>query len=142
MKTMNHHSVRKELIFYLEGSLPEKTREQVAAHLEECGECMTYFLELKSSLLLLDENRTQDPGPYFYTGVKNRIDARRSVSGVRWQRVLQPALIVLLLAVGIRFGIWVGDHARADLASTEQAVLVPFDDLSEEPIEEFLLNFE
>ena len=142
MKTMNHHSVRKELISYLEGSLPEKTKEQVAAHLEACDECKTYQHELQRSLLLLNENSKQEPGPYFYTGVKNRIDARRSVSGFRLQRVLQPALLVLLLAVGLRFGIWVGDHARADLSSTEQAVLVPFDDLSEEPIEEFLLNFE
>jgi len=142
MKTMNHHSVRKELIFYLEGSLPEKTREQVAAHLEGCGECRSYLQDLQVSLQLLGENSKQEPGPYFYAGVKKRIDARRSVSWFRWQRVLQPALIVLLLAVGIRFGIWVGDHARADLSSTEQAVLVPFDDLSEEPIEEFLLNFE
>ena len=138
----NHHSVRKELIFYLEDSLPEKTKERVAAHLEKCDQCKSYFQELQRSSLLLDENSKQEPGPYFYAGIRNRIDARRSVSGFRWQRVLQPVLVVLLLAVGIRFGIWVGDHARVDLSSTEQAVLVPFDDLSEEPIEEFLLNFE
>lgn len=139
---MNHPIVRKKLIFYLEGSLAESERQQIAAHLAECGECRAYYGELGNSLRLLDENKRQEPGPYFYAGIKNRIEARRKKPGISWQRVLQPALIVLMLALGIRFGIWVGDHAQTDLPSNEQAMLVPFDDLSEEPIEEFLLNFE
>jgi hypothetical protein len=37
-------------------------------------------------------------------------------------------------------GIWVGGHTRTEAVSSEQVVLVPFDDLAEEPIEEYLLN--
>ncbi len=139
MKTTNHNQIHKKLIFYLEGQLSESERRQVEEHLSGCADCASYFNELKSSLLLLDENKLQEPGPYFYAGVKNRIQARCSKSAIS-RRVLQPALLVLLLAMGVRFGVWVGNHTRIDLQTSEQAVLMPFDDLAEEPIEEFLLN--
>ncbi len=139
MKTTNHNQIHKKLIFYLEGQLAELERQQIEEHLSGCGRCAAYLNELKSTLLLLDENKMNEPGPYFYAGVKNRIQARRLKTAI-FRRVLQPALLVLLLAMGVRFGVWVGNHTRIDLQSSEQAVLVPFDDLAEEPIEEFLLN--
>ncbi|WP_163712269.1 anti-sigma factor family protein [Mangrovibacterium lignilyticum] len=139
---MNHQTVRNKLIFYLEERLPGDEQQKVADHLADCGECRRYFELLKGELQLLDGNRQQEAGPYFYAGIKNRIEARKSCRSFPWQRALQPVMLALLLAVGIRFGIWVGNHAQAELSTTEQAVLVPFDDLSEEPIEEFLLNVE
>ncbi len=142
MKTMNHTEVRQKLLFYLDGRLPQLEAQSLKAHLESCADCKAYFIELQATYRLLDENKEQEPGVYFYAGIKNRIDAQRALAVRKWQRLLQPALAVLLLAFGIRFGIWVGDQVRTDLPSTEQAVLLPFDDLSEEPIEEFLLNLE
>lgn len=139
MKTKNHRQIRGKLIFYIEGQLPFAEMQLVEKHLEACSECGAYFDELKSSLSLLDINNEQEVGPYFVAGVQNRIQASRTRPLI-FKKVLQPVLVVFLLALGIRFGIWVGDHSRMDVPATEQAVLMPFDDLAEEPIEEFLLN--
>lgn len=139
MRTTNHDKVHKKLIFYLDGQLSEAETQLVEQHLAECADCALYLHELKRSLLLLDENTATEPGPYFYAGVQNRIQARRPKL-INLHRVLQPALIVFALAMGIRLGVWVGNHTRYEVPSSEQAVLLPFDDLAEEPIEEFLLN--
>ncbi|WP_372776576.1 anti-sigma factor [Mangrovibacterium sp.] len=142
MTKQNHNTIRDKLIFYLEGSLSEAEHNEIEAHLDLCADCRALFAELKSTLRILEENQKQSPGSYFYAGVKNRIDARQSTKSFALTRVLQPVLVVFLLVVGIRFGIWIGDQTQADSVQTETAVLVPFDDLSEEPIEQFLLNFE
>lgn len=142
MMKQNHNTIRDKLIFYLEGSLPVNEQNEVSAHLNACASCSTLFEKLKSTLHILDENREQQPGSYFYARVINKIDAQRTNNQFPLNRILQPVLVVFLLVLGIRFGIWVGDQAQANSFQTETTVLVPFDDLSEEPIEQFLLNFE
>jgi anti-sigma factor RsiW len=139
METKGHKQIQKKLIFYIEGELLDAERELVEKHLANCAGCTAYLNEMRRTLALLNENSTQVPGPYFYARIQHRIQTRRA-HPVFIQRMLQPAMVVLLLVAGIWLGIWVGGHTRTEAVSSEQAVLVPFDDLAEEPIEEYLLN--
>ncbi len=139
MKTQNHKTVRGKLLFYLEGNLTKAEHQQVEKHLHECNECAEYFNDLKASFAMLESHKFEKTGDYFYTGIKNRIDARRYTHSTL-SRILQPALLVILLAVGIRFGVWVGSQVESSAPQSEQVALLPFDDIAEEPIEEFLLN--
>ena len=139
---MNHITVRKKLIFYLEGSLRSDEDQLVIEHLAHCEGCREYGEELQQSMAVLNANRFAKPGDYFYAGIRTRIEARAKSGSVAYKQILQPAIIILMLALGIRFGIWVGEQAKGRVPMYEQVNLVPFDDLSEEPIEEFLLNIE
>lgn len=139
MEAKEHKTIRKQFMSYLEGSISPKDRETVDAHIRECQDCRAFLEELQVSLALLDENKEMQTSGYFYAGVKNKLQAA-SPMGFVPGRFLQPALFVLLLLVGIRFGIWVGAHVENSAPQTEQAELLPFDDLTQEPIEDFLLN--
>ncbi|PTN05599.1 anti-sigma factor [Mangrovibacterium marinum] len=139
METRSHAQIQKKLIFYLDNQLGAKEHQQVVQHLSGCDECAAFLRELQSTLCLLEENKQHEPGAYFYASIQNRLQAghRQPLLGIR---LLQPAILVLLLALGIRLGIWIGTQSYAESVLSEQAVLVPFNDLAEEPIEEFLLN--
>lgn len=142
MKTINHKTVRRQLPFFIEGSLPENEQQRILAHLEACADCREYLDDLRKSWELLAEVNRVEAGPYFVVHVKNRLSAASSQASNLVRRAWQPAIILLLLILGIRFGVWVGSRAEQPMNTTEQAVLLPFDDLSEEPIEAFLLNIE
>ena len=139
---MNHKTVRSQLLFFIEGNLPDTVQQRILSHLTECADCRAYLEDLRKSWDLLAEINRAEAGPYFVSGVKNRLKSRSSRASIIVRRAWQPVVVLLLLFLGIRFGVWVGSRAEQPMNSTEQAVLLPFDDLSEEPIEAFLLNLE
>ncbi|MCW0482167.1 anti-sigma factor family protein [Gaoshiqia sediminis] len=140
---MSHKTIQEQLIFFLEGSLPDEQMKQVAAHLESCGSCRRLFQELKADMALLEDDRNLPFDPYFYAKVKHKISSTRELPVWQSKRVLQPAFFLLVLALGIQFGIWVGGHYDSPRQTVSQeAALFPLNDLSHEPIELFLLNLE
>lgn len=142
MKKQNHKSVRRQLPFFIEGRLPEAEQQHIDAHLRACGDCRAYVEELQKNWNLLAQVNQTEAGPYFVAGVKNRLKARSSRASVFAAKAWQPAFVLVLLVLGVRLGIWIGSSATQPMEATEQAVLLPFDDLEEEPIEAFLLNLE
>jgi len=142
MKTRKHNQIRTKLFLYAEGSLSDEEKLILTEHLDSCADCRLYLEELKQTLVIWERNKDFQPNPYFYAGVKNRITTRQKLVFYPVWRRLQPAFFVVLLLLGIRMGIWVGEQARSESQSSETIAFVPFDDLAEEPIEDFLLKFE
>ncbi len=140
---MEHKSVKQKLIFYLEGSLAQEEMNQLEAHLKKCADCRLFLDDLKQSLQVLNNDNTVEVSPYFYSKVKTKLQKEHVSFFERYSRILQPAFFVLILAVGVNFGIWMG-NAYSDTTNSQyqETGLLSFDDMSQEPIEQFLINFE
>ncbi|MGD9928816.1 MAG: anti-sigma factor [Mangrovibacterium sp.] len=140
---MNHKTIQQQLIFFLEGSLPDEQTQLIAAHLESCDGCRRLLQELKADLALLEDDRHLLFDPYFYAKVKHKISSTRELPVWQSKRILQPAFFLLVLALGIQLGIWVGgQYGSSYQPVSQEAALFPLNDLSHEPIELFLLNLE
>ena len=140
---MNHKEVQKKLIFYLEESLPDEEQIAIRLHLKACETCRFYFEELQTDFKLLEEEKRRESSPYFYTRLKSRMEQPKQPVFLG-KRLLQPALFVLLLLVSIGFGAEIGAELTNSTQKTpqEKIVLLPFDGVKEEPIEQFLLTME
>lgn len=145
---MNCKTLHKKLIFFLEGDLPAKEAEEVAAHLAQCNSCAAFAEDLKKTLEIIQLEKTPKVNPFFYTRLKARMEneeiKENQPAGISiWEKVLQPAFFSLLLIAGIYTGIKIGQPASAEtgqniIAETE---LVPFlNEMEDEPIESFLME--
>ena len=140
---MEHNNIIKKLIFYIEGSLPENEMKHIAEHLDVCTECRLFFEELKLNMEVLDADKHIEPNPFFYTKLKTKLEGEKNMLVKAFSKYLQPAFFILILALGINFGIWMGSqYSTLDTSYSQEASLIPLDDISDEPIEQFLINFE
>ena len=140
---MNHKTIHNQLIFYLEGTLPESEMKCISEHLEECTDCRLFFDELKLNWQLMEQDKTIEASPYFYSKVKNKVENDGQLVVHWYSRILQPVFFVFILGIGINFGIWMGTlYSESDTFVSQEASLLLLDDMSQEPIEQFLINFE
>jgi anti-sigma factor RsiW len=142
---MNCKKAHKKIIFYLEGSLPEKVMKEVRDHLHKCSACHSFAKDLEATLSVIEKERHPEVNPYLYTRAKARMENRRQEKlrrnpGVR--RILQPALFTLLLLVGIYTGIKIGQLPFNDSqVKTMEEEMVPYlNEMESEPIESFLME--
>jgi hypothetical protein len=99
--------IRKRLIAYIEGSLPEAERREVEAHLESCGACARELKAVSETAQILRAARPQsgEPPPGFASRVAASLgQPARPVPQPRWAPawagVVVVAGLVLLLALG------------------------------------------
>ena len=107
---MKCKKLHKKLIFFLEGDLPEREANEVAVHLDECDRCAAFAVELKKTLNIIDQERSPEVNPFFYTRLKASMEEQEEAKRVRvgspvWEKVLQPALFSLIMLAGIYSGI-------------------------------------
>lgn len=140
---MKHKEIQQKLIFYLEQSLPDQELQEIELHLKACETCRFYFDELQKDLSLLEADRQQEASPYFYSRLKARME--KQVKPLPWRRrVLQPAILSLVLIFSAILGLEIGSELTKPSGEQQQVeqVLLPFDGMQEEPIEQFLLTME
>ncbi len=89
----DHDGIKEMLPEYLKGSLPEKTRNNVEAHLKDCRDCRDE-LSFISGLVNVD---VPDPGNLFWKTLPHRV--RRAVEKQRTNRFSLRALIFRPLPV-------------------------------------------
>lgn len=143
---MNCKKLHKHLIFYLEGELPAREMKQVKLHLAECSDCANFAAEMQKMLGVIETDRERKINPYFYTRIKARLNsqpARREASfNPVFIRIMQPAILSVLLIAGIYTGIKIGQPVRTQnensFATTE---IVPYlNEMQSEAIESFLME--
>ncbi len=145
---MNCKKHRDKIIFFLEGDLPGHEMEEVRHHLAECGDCAAFAEELKKTLGVLQEERSPEVNPFFYTRLKARMEAPaaemlRAEQRPAWERVLQPVFFSLLLLLGIYAGITIGRPSPepVTVASYPGEQVIPYlNEMETEPIEAFLME--
>lgn len=141
---MKHKDVEEKLIFYLESSLTDEEEKSIAAHLDSCEACQFYLNKLTRDFeLLVSEKKIEEADPYFYTRLKARMKQQKQ-SETFFVRLVQPVLFSLFLIGAMSVGITIGKHLNDQIYKQESAhvVLLPFDGMKEEPIEQFLLTLE
>lgn len=145
---MNCKTLHTKIIFFHEGSLPQKEMEEIRSHLERCPDCAAFAHEMKKTLAVLQNDKLQAINPFFYTRVKARLEnqaeeknaLRRNPALVR---ILQPILFSLLLLGGVYAGIKIGQPVKINANSSvyTENVMVPYlNEMETEAIENFLME--
>lgn len=145
---MKCKTIHKKLIFFLEGDLPEEQMQEVKAHLSRCAECAAFAEDMKKTLAVVQLEIPDQVSPFFYTRVKARMEGEKEneikMGGLSvWEKILQPALFVILLLTGIYTGVKIGSNAgsQRQAAKYTQIEVVPYlNEMEAEPLETFLMQ--
>ena len=145
---MKCKTLHKNLIFFLEGELPEKEMEHIKIHLSECSTCASFAVEMQKTLGILEAERSPAVNPFFYTRLKAKLENQESEQKqVFWSpalvRVLQPAVFSFLLIIGIYAGVKIGQPASTKqyMATIIQNEEIPYlNEMEVESIETFLME--
>lgn len=139
---MECRNIQKELIFYLDGELPEERMKSIGEHLDGCPSCSAFLEELKKDMVIIEVEKKPDVSSYFFTRLSVQLDERAQVQERNaWTRLVQPAFFSLLLIIGVYGGLRLGYNASAPVAKQPQISVMPYmDDFADEPIESFLLE--
>ncbi len=145
---MKCKTLHKNLIFFLEGELPAKEMEAIKSHLSDCEVCAAFAEEMKKTLKIINEEKSPEVNPFFYTRLKVRLESQVEPKKISiWQPVLikavQPTFFSLLLLAGIYGGFKIASPVRVNMASTEitNNEIIPYlNEMQSEPIEDFLME--
>ena len=145
---MKCKTLHKNLIFFLEGELPEKEMAVIKAHLSECETCASFVKEMRQTLRIIETEKSPAVNPFFYTRLKakleNQGDAEEKYAvWPAFVRVLQPVAFSILLVIGIYTGIKIGQpsHDKFEIASMISQGEIPFlNEMESESIEAFLME--
>ena len=145
---MKCKTLHKNLIFFLEGDLPAQAMIKFERHLSECQDCSAFALEVKSTLEIIEIEKSAEPNPFFYTRLKAKLENQELVQKSKfWQlsvsKVLQPVFFSIILLIGIYGGIKIGQPLPSDVSnstSTKHEMIPYFNEMATEPIETFLME--
>ncbi len=117
---MKCRNVQKKLSAYQDNELEAREREQIRSHLLSCRACREHYQELERVWQTLGELREIQPDLWFYPQVARKIEEphdRNFLPNLRWvfQRIRTPAIVSILLAIGVLTGAYLGNIlARCD----------------------------
>lgn len=124
-----------ELIeLYLEGKLDVETDRMMHDHITSCRKCHYVVLQWEQLIKGLESEKTEKMKPFFYTRLEHKLSYRHiSLQKENvFTRILQPALIGLLLFLSLSMGILIG--SKYSTFHGEQSSNAVF------PADEFYLN--
>lgn len=110
---MNNCSlVHGNLFAYTEGDLPDATKEMFDRHIAECAECAEVFLQFKSAMNLIDDQKKVEIQPFAETrilqGIETKLEKLGTINIPVYRRILQPAIISFGLVISIATGLLIG----------------------------------
>ena len=141
---MNCKYYQKEFEKYLEGSLPESTRLQVAEHLEECPACHEELRLLELAENFISEEKKLESNPFLSTRVMEWIEEierrpKESVFDNLFGKVFKPVLITVTLTAALLLGIFAGSlNIRPDQSDLIPEEISYMDDVFIESLDLFL----
>jgi len=117
MKKDAHAEIRKDLLSFLAGELPEKRRETVSLHLSRCPECSRYLKILAKAWNAESVERPPVPLSLSWESLIQRVQEHERTSWIGHARgfrfrplsarrlVAFPIALFLAIAIGIYIGI-------------------------------------
>ena len=138
----------KDLIFFVEGSLSAKRKNEINYHLAECDTCQKFVNELTYSLKIIDKEKIIETNPFLYSRILNKINTNEQSANtfrVFALKILRPVFVILLVLCGIFSGIKLGSSYSikyTDEDSELQIITYYLNDLQHESVETILLSEE
>lgn len=140
--------VQKKMIFHLNGELNSSENAEIKTHLQNCENCYNLYVELETTLNLIEKKKTIESNPFLYTRIKQKLDdleskKDRTAINPIYKKILQPVFLSFLLAIGLYSGVKLGntfDIKQQDKLSVLQTTEFYFNDLQQEKLELLLLN--
>jgi len=110
--------LHENVFAYVEKDLPSALLQQLDAHIHECTKCAALVAEFKSTMALMEEQKSVEPRPFAETrimqGIESRLEKRQKSASSVFGRILQPALISAGVAAALAIGFFIG----SDFAGT------------------------
>jgi anti-sigma factor RsiW len=133
MKKDAHVEIRKDLLSFLAGELPEKRRDTVHLHLSQCPECSRYLEILAKAWNAESVERPPVPLSLSWENLIQRIQERERESEVRHargfrfrplsvRRLVASAAFPLALFLAIATGIYIGTPSVTGTTSTTETL--------------------
>ncbi len=106
---MNHKTIKKKLLRYLDDELPQRERSEIDAHLQDCQACREDFKYFKT--LWQPDNPVEPviPPPFLWTRISTRLkeETKRSFA-IKAKNKLPAVLRPVMTAVVLLFTVWAG----------------------------------
>jgi predicted anti-sigma-YlaC factor YlaD len=114
--------VHKNLIGYVEQTLPEVLSAEVQGHIGSCATCQKLYENVAVTYNVFDKLPQPEVNPFIYTRIEQRLK-NKLYPEVRpvLIRSLKPAVTMVLIFAGITLGIFIG----SSLAVTPSAPVSP-----------------
>ena len=123
---MKHREIRKKLLRYIDGELPQDDKEEIQLHLEHCEQCRKDVQSLSGVWKLSQSIERMQPSPFLWNKISAQLEGktqkRRLVhkAGVFIRQVAQPALTVAIVAMALFVGIQIGGYLNTKTLSRQQ----------------------
>ena len=151
---MKCKKVRKKLLIFLDGELPEKQKIEIRNHLNGCTDCLNQIDVLSKLLDISIKPKRIESSPYLWNKLSLRIAEYESSQNLfsaffeTMARYAVPAAVIVIFLSGIFIGIFLGSFPNSqkskasslnsDVTTKEKFVrssyLDSFDDLPPESI--------
>ncbi len=129
---MNCKEVENNLIFFIEGNLPENKQVDFNNHLNSCDNCKVLYQKLKADLLVIENDKITEPNPFLYS---------RIIENLKQVESKEPSVLrlntkgfyvqVAAYAAGIILAIFLGIGLGADFDSNNNLVIEDYEELTE-----------
>jgi len=112
---MNCQKVKRKLSAYQDKELPELQMTEIENHLKTCTVCSQSLQEINDIREILAHVDTIESAPFFWTRLSQRIKGKDTIqsnwkfSFIPRQRVAVPVLTILIFAVALFIGIYLGE---------------------------------
>jgi hypothetical protein len=100
--------IEKNLLGYIENTLPSHVMTEINIHLEKCNECKHLLNQVKLTYGIFDLNETEVPE--LFTGIQNKLKVHSTtvVEFIPQHRVLYRFAASVVIIVGVALGILIG----------------------------------
>jgi predicted anti-sigma-YlaC factor YlaD len=145
---MKCKNINKDLIFFAEGSLTGKRKEEISKHLSECKICRDFARELNLALKIIEKEKEIAVNPFLYSRINTKISSNEEAQNVfitTAVKLLRPVFIALLILTGIFSGFKLGSYYSEKYSyndSQSQTVKYYLNDFQHESVESILLSQE
>ncbi|HEY4787082.1 MAG TPA: hypothetical protein VIH57_13585 [Bacteroidales bacterium] len=108
---MNCKYINRNLIGYIERSIPIELQEDIDKHLSECLSCKSLFEEVRKTYLVFDERTIPEVNPFFYSKLEHKLRTKgqkevQLVTELVWK--LRSVAATALIFVGVSMGVIIG----------------------------------
>jgi hypothetical protein len=111
---MNCDQINKNLLGYIEQSIPTELMEEIGLHVQGCSKCSELLENVAATYTVFDKQLEIQVNPFFYTRLEQKLKnkslpVQSLLPKVTWK--LQPVAASFLVLIGISVGILIGKSA-------------------------------